>query len=258
LTLVPHGFLLRCNLADGRIRLELGPDGHRADAAECSVVTSGPIDPEPILERHLKGKPTDSPDVPAAAAIWDGRSRTLQLARDRTGLYPLFYARVGTELVAGPDARAILAAPGVSLELDPLALAGWLANVDGEPSETLYRHLRRVPAGHVVVCEQTELRERRVWEPPPAGSHSPEDASRFGEKLEEAISRSLDGPAAVFLSGGIDSAAVTAAVVAASARAGVEPPLALCVHIEGASEEDTQRAVAVAFGLERRAREAVG
>ena len=251
-----HGFLLRCNAAEGRHGAIVGADGARADAHECTVLTAGPVDAARILDRYLEDHRVDSPDVPAAIAVWDGRTRELRLVRDRTGLYPLFYSHAAQELISSPDARAILAEPDVSRELDPLALAGWLAGVDGDPAETLYRRLRRVPAGHVLEADRHGERERRVWEPPASGSFDPSEASRFGEVLEAAIGRSLDGRAAIFLSGGIDSAAVAAATTVASGGVGVQSPLALCVHIEGASEEQTQRAVADALDLERRTREA--
>jgi asparagine synthetase B (glutamine-hydrolysing) len=253
---LPHGFLIRCQPTRGRFEAILGPDSRRADAHGCSVITAGPVDPEATLERHLVGRLPESPAVPAAVVVWDSRAKKLALVRDRTGLYPLFHARAGGDLTASPDARALLALPDFPREIDPLAVAGWLAGVDDEPAKTLYKALRRVPAGHMLTVDASNDSLSRLWEPPPEGALPARDAQRFGQTLESAVERLVDAPAAVFLSGGIDSSAVAAAAAATSRRAGIPPPLALCVEIEGASEEREQSRVAEALGLERRIRPA--
>lgn len=251
-----HGFLLRCHPREGRFNGDLGPEGRRADGHHCTVLTAGPVDPDAVLARYLAGHRADSPTVPSAVAIWDDREHTLQLIRDRTGLYPLFFARAGEDLVAGPDGRAVLASQGVSNELDPLALAAWLAGIDGEPEATLYGRLKRVPAGHALLAGDRTARVQRLWEPPPEGSSAASEAARFGEVLEGAIARDVDARPGVFLSGGIDSTSVAAAAAAAARRAGLPAPLALCVDIEGASERASQELVAHAVGLERLTRTA--
>ena len=251
-----HGFLIRCKPAGKAFEVDLCPGGLRADADGCSVVVAGQANPAGILEAHLAGKTPESPDVPAAIAVWDGRSGKLELIRDRTGLHPLFHHESSRGTIAGPDARALLALPEVPTEPDPLALAAWLAGVDGEPETTLYRSLRRVPAGHIVTIDARGAHLARLWEPPAEGSLSAREAARFGEALEDSVGTSLIGRAGIFLSGGIDSSAVAAATTKVNRDAGVEPPLALCVEIEGASEESQQRAVAEALGLARKSRPA--
>ena len=232
----------------------LGPDGLRADADGCSVVVAGPVDPQAVLGAHLAGRAPASPALAAAVAIWDGRSARLQLIRDRTGLYPLFHAETAVGIVAGPDARALLELPNTPRELDPLALAAWLSRVDSDPEATLYRSLYRIPAGHMFSIAARRRRLTRIWEPPAEGSLELTEAEQFGETLEASIRSVSDGRAAVFLSGGIDSSAVAAAAATVSNASGVVPPLALCVEIEGASEEREQRAVAEALGMDWRRR----
>ncbi len=139
-------------------------------------------------------------------------------------------------------------------ELDPLAVAAWVCGVDAGPETTLYRTLKRVPAGHMLVANHLGSRLTRLWQPPGEGSLDAREARRFGDVLESAVERAAVGRAAIFLSGGIDSSAVAAAAAAVS-RAGATPaPLALSLEIEGASEEKEQRTVADALGLDRRSR----
>ena len=218
------------------------------------MVVAGAGDPNAILDAHLAGRATESSDRPASLAIWDGRTRTLRLIRDRTGLYPLFYTPLAMGIAAGPDARALLALPDVSNEHDPLALAAWLAGVDSEPQTTLYRGLKRVPAGHLLTVDPAGERLSELWAPPQEGSFDEREARHFGETLEVSIARMLTGRAGVFLSGGIDSSAVVAAVSRTSRDAGIDAPLALCVEIDGASEEREQRAVVDELRIERRSR----
>ena len=114
--------------------------------------------------------------------------------------------------------------------------------------------MKRVPAAHLLTVDPAGVRLSEVWTPPQEGSFDEREARHFGEILEVSIARMLTGRAGVFLSGGIDSSAVVVAVSRTSRDAGIEPPLALCVEIEGASEEGEQRAVADELRITRRSR----
>lgn len=226
-----HGWLLRCDPAEGRLDVELGEGAARADSADGSVTLGA-------------GHPTSS-------AVWDAPARTLRLVRDRTGQHPLFHARAGGMVVASTDARALLREPTVSREPSAVAVAELLLERPGPPDETLVAALRRLPAGHVLMASPDGVRVSRAWEPPPAGTLPAGAADRLGALLEAAVCAGLDGRAGVFLSGGIDSTAVAAAAAAASAARGLPAPLAMCADIEGSSEAKIQRAVADGLGLER-------
>ena len=60
-------------------------------------------------------------------AIWDKRSRTLLVARDRIGIKPLYYATAGGRLYFGSELKSLLDAPDVPRELDPRALDHYLS-----------------------------------------------------------------------------------------------------------------------------------
>ena len=232
MTSLAHGWLLRCDPTSGRFEAELGPDATRHDDDGTTTLAAGRA-------------------TAPSKAEWSPSTRTLRLVRDRTGRHPLFYARVGPTLVASTDLRALLREPGVSRAPSAVVVAEWLLERNGRPEETLIDAVRRVPAGHVLTLADGQPENvHREWKPPETGTFPGEASARFGATLEEAVGGVLDGPAAVFLSGGIDSAAVAAAAATVSSARGLPPPLALCADIEGSSEATTQRAVADALGLE--------
>ena len=261
-----HGWLLRLDPRRGLLEVTLG-DGcavagaHVGEARSLTlastdqdgpvVLVAGAADPEATLATLGSPGAIESPPGPAAIAIWDaGR---LQLIRDRTGLYPIFHARVGDGVLALTDARAALDVGLVPRELDPVAVAAWLAGAPLEPDETLYASLRRLPAGHSLLLDRDRVVLERLWKPPEPATLPAGAAAEFGATLERALERALSGGrAAVYLSGGVDSAGVAAAATAASKRLGLERPLALCVDMEGAREGPTQQTVAAALGLEIR------
>ncbi len=82
-----------------------------------------------------------------AYAIWDERRRTLLLARDRSGIKPLFYALTAAgDLVFGSEIKAIFASGLIEPELDDALVTEYFAigSLGGE--RTLYRGVRKLPA----------------------------------------------------------------------------------------------------------------
>src|SRR5437588_9627170 len=61
-----------------------------------------------------------------AIALWDGRSRTLHLARDQFGVKPLYWTRVDGRLAFASEIKALLADPAISREVDPVAIDRFL------------------------------------------------------------------------------------------------------------------------------------
>src|SRR5688572_30096743 len=80
-------------------------------------------------------------------AIWDNRTRTLILARDRAGEKPLFYTRAGDEILFASELQCLLRYPEVSRELDPVAISDFLAYGYIPEPRTAFSAIRRVPAG---------------------------------------------------------------------------------------------------------------
>ena len=157
-----------------------------------------------------------------AFAIWDRQKRTLLLARDRMGIKPLYYMAEPRRLVFGSELKAIVAAPGVTPQLDPVALDDYLALEYVPSPRTIFKGIAKLPPGHLLKWRQSDggIRVDRYWdvdltpsEMEGAGGRSlGEHAEGLRAVLKSAVRRELisDVPVGVFLSGGIDSSTVAA------------------------------------------------
>jgi asparagine synthase (glutamine-hydrolysing) len=159
-----------------------------------------------------------------ALAIWDSLERRLFLARDRYGVKPLYYVhRPDGTLIFGSEIKALLPALGGRPELNREALPDFLANHAPSGEATLFTGIMRLAPGHTLTWQNGRITIRRYWDLPVAqSSEGPPPASRaeralvaeFRERFTEAVRLRLmsDVPLGMFLSGGIDSAAITSAM----------------------------------------------
>ena len=160
-----------------------------------------------------------------AFALWDSRRRRLLLARDPLGKKPLYYAQLGTEMIFGSELKALRLHPRLSDTLDLESVNTYLALGYTIAPRTILRDVRQVPPGTALVFEDSTLRQRRYWEPSPgrdpaAPGPDPDSVSeeeyveQFQELIEQAVHKRLlsDVPLGAFLSGGIDSSTVVAAM----------------------------------------------
>ncbi|HEY4236362.1 MAG TPA: asparagine synthase (glutamine-hydrolyzing) [Gaiellaceae bacterium] len=148
-----------------------------------------------------------------AVAIWDARRRRLVLARDRYGIKPLYYRHVGDELRFASELRAL---PRGEIDLD--ALEAFLAFNSIPAPYSIFRDVRKLPAGHVLVWENGAVTLERYARPGPATADELRDGDE-AELIEELRARLRDSvrahllsdvPVGVLLSGGVDSAALAA------------------------------------------------
>lgn len=143
-------------------------------------------------------------------AIWDNRTRTLILARDRAGEKPLFYSRVGGEVLFASEVQCLLAHPEISRDLDETAIADYLAVGYIPEPRTAFKAIRRVPAGTFMHFADSGEETVRYWDPAgfivePIG---PREAIAETQRLiENAVRKQVmsDVPVGVFISGGLDS-----------------------------------------------------
>ena len=155
-----------------------------------------------------------------AFAIWDARRSRLVLARDRMGQKPLFYAETpGGGLVFGSEPKALLAHPDVPRRLSREGLARYLFYEYIPAPESIWDGMKKLPPGHVLVWENGKTTISRYWSPvwsvPEAGAGGFDaTAGRFWNEFVKAVAshRRSDVPLGVFLSGGVDSSSVAAAV----------------------------------------------
>ncbi|MEE8169413.1 MAG: asparagine synthase (glutamine-hydrolyzing) [Phycisphaerae bacterium] len=149
-----------------------------------------------------------------AIAIWDAPRRRLLLARDRLGVKPLYYALDDRRIIFGSELKAVTAAPGVATEIDVAALADYLAFHFIPSPGTIFRSVQKLEPGQRLIYERGRARIQRYWELSHSGWHSgssEEIAEALWDHLGAATADRLvaDVPLGGFLSGGVDSAAVT-------------------------------------------------
>jgi asparagine synthase (glutamine-hydrolysing) len=155
-----------------------------------------------------------------ALALWDSNSHTLLLARDRLGVKPLYYAHLADRLVFGSEPKALLR-DGLDRSVDPQALHHYLSLTYVPAPLTIFQTMRKLEAGHLLLCRDGTVSLRRYWDLPSVTEFSELSArqlSRLREELwsllQDAVRIRLtsDVPLGVFLSGGIDSSTVLALV----------------------------------------------
>jgi asparagine synthase (glutamine-hydrolysing) len=188
-----------------------------------------------------------------AFALHDSGRRTLLLARDRAGKKPLYWHDDGRRIVFASELKSLLADPSVPRDVDPAAIADYLTFQYVPAPGSILAGVRKLPAGHRLVCDERGPRVERWWELPftPDPSISDRDAVEgLRERLREAVRVRLmsDVPLGAFLSGGIDSSAV----VALMTRVSPARVKTYSIGFEDAdvSELEHARAVAAHLGTE--------
>ncbi len=156
-----------------------------------------------------------------AFALLDRPRGLLLLARDRMGIKPLHYAIHGRRLVFASELKALLCEPGLRRGIDPSALDQYLA-LEYVPSPgCIVRGISKLPPAHSLIWSLADNtpRVRRYWTPDLAAGERDTPVRTLDERCEElravlreSVRKELisDVPIGVFLSGGIDSSAVTA------------------------------------------------
>lgn len=147
--------------------------------------------------------------------LWDEKRKKLVLVRDRLGIKPLYYARLGTGLVFASELKAILKT-GIKVTLNNQAMHDYLSVNYVPGSQTIFNQIKKLPPGHTLVWQKGKVRTKRYWSPPEDSNKTSvsetELKTQLMELLEEAVKYHLvsDVPVGAFLSGGIDSSVVVA------------------------------------------------
>ncbi|MBK6332967.1 MAG: lasso peptide isopeptide bond-forming cyclase [Thermomonas sp.] len=164
-----------------------------------------------------------------AFAIFDPGKHELFCARDHFGAKPFCYTRQDDCFAFASEAKALVSAGLAPDEVDEARIADFLLMQLDDKERTFHRHVRRLPPAHVMVVRHDGVEMRRYWRPVADGSGahlSDEDAAtRFRALFEQAVACRLRSvhPVGSFLSGGLDSSAVT--VVASRLLASSALPL---------------------------------
>lgn len=233
----------------------------RAELEGKGVRLRGHSDTEVVLELFRAHGPGVLPRLRGmfALAIWDARERTAWLARDPLGIKPL-YVHDGRDRVAfASELRPLLAHPAMPNALDPEGLRFYFRRgYVGEP-RTLIKGIEMLEAGHVLEwvpgrgTRRWAFADVRDWMVEAARERRPRERVEAARALRAALDDSLDHhlisdvPVGLFLSGGLDSSAMLAAL---AKRRGAERVGSFSIGFDMANlnEAPIARRVAEAFG----------
>jgi asparagine synthase (glutamine-hydrolysing) len=210
------------------LREELAGRGHRFETdSDTEVVLHAYLEWGPALAERLNGM--------YAFAIWDGRTNTLVMVRDRMGIKPFYYAPTADGVLFGSEPKAILANPMIepTVTLDGFReLFGFVKT----PGHAVWDGMREVEPGTVVTVDRGGLRTIRYWTLATREHTDDQDTTvaRVRELLDDIVARQLvaDVPRCTLLSGGLDSSAMTAI----AARQLDEPVRTFAVDFAGQAE----------------------
>lgn len=151
-----------------------------------------------------------------AFAFWDSRRRRLLLGRDFMGQRPLHYSRGRGFFAFASMAKGLHALPEIPPAPNSETVAGFVALLPENGSDTFYRNIEKVQAGHIVMVTTDGLRTERWWRPSPLSpglARSEDYAEALREQFDRAVAvrlRGAGGAVASHLSAGLDSSSVTA------------------------------------------------
>ena len=158
-----------------------------------------------------------------AFGLWDRRKQKLLLARDRMGVRPIFYTQRRDGFHFASEVKALLAVPGITADLDPVALDQIFTLWFPLAPRTPFKGIFELPPGHMLVADRQGIRSRAYWrlEYPDFDDRKALDR-RASEGIAETLAELLtdatrirlrsDVPVGAYLSGGLDSSIIAAVV----------------------------------------------
>jgi asparagine synthase (glutamine-hydrolysing) len=182
-----------------------------------------------------------------AVAIWDRLSRTLTLARDPLGIKPLYLSEQKGGIAFGSEIRTLLALPDHDWDVDERSVDDFFSFGHVLPPRSIYRQAHSLPPGHLMRIGSKKSEQRAYWTP----QFAPVDGLSDAEWIEETRSRVLhtvkrhmlaDVPVGAFLSGGVDSSAIAAAM----RKVSDQPLHAFTIGFPGTSIDETEDAARIA------------
>jgi asparagine synthase (glutamine-hydrolysing) len=194
----------------------------RAELERHGVAFRTQSDTEVLLEAFRRWGPVMLERLSGQFAIvlWDCETRRLFCARDRAGEKPFHYAFTKGAFIFGSEIKALLEWPGFPRRIDHRALIDFLTLGFVADPKTIWRDVRKLPPAHWMSVELREDGPKLVKGPTRYWSLAfvPRGRDVTADELREALVRAAgemavaDVPLGTFLSGGVDSSAVTAAL----------------------------------------------
>lgn len=184
-----------------------------------------------------------------AFGLWDSTRGALFLVRDRLGVKPLVYSRVGDGIVFASTVRALRAA-GVASEIEPQGVVEFLEHGYIPDSTSIYKGISKLPPASIGEWRAGVWRTKQYWDPPVAGAAGAVSFDEAVERTEELLTQAVglrlfaDVPVGALLSGGVDSALVCWGAASQGAKV-----TAFTVATPGQSTDESRDAQATAKEL---------
>jgi asparagine synthase (glutamine-hydrolysing) len=151
-------------------------------------------------------------------AVWDEGERRLLLARDRVGKKPLYYADRPEALSFASELTALMQDPEIPRDPDTAALDAYLAYRWVPAPASAFAAARKLPAATYMVLDEGGVRTERYWRLDFSAKRRFSSPAERNEEIRSQIRRAVgrrmiaDVPLGAFLSGGVDSSTVVAAM----------------------------------------------
>jgi asparagine synthase (glutamine-hydrolysing) len=152
-----------------------------------------------------------------AFAIWDTRSKSLFLARDRVGKKPLYYCHVGSVVAFGSELKSLRRGGLCPTQIDPEALDCYLSLGYIPAPRTVYRNVHKLRAARTALFSSTAATQRQYWQlsfADPVDRPMSDVVQELESLLDDAVKKRLmsEVPLGAFLSGGLDSSLVVSSM----------------------------------------------
>jgi asparagine synthase (glutamine-hydrolysing) len=245
---------VRLGLASRRLSiLDLSPAGHmpmRTEDGALTIVYNGECYNYPELRRELEARSykfRSTSDTEAvlyayrewgpdcvrrlngmfAIALWDEERQQLFLARDHFGIKPLYYCAKSGRLAFASEMKSILALPGLERELEPAAVHQFLSILWVPDPLTVIKGIYKLPAGHYALYRGAELKISQYWDlqfPSINAAFPSRDERDLAAEVRQRFFATVksqmlsDVPIGAFLSAGLDSSGIVAAMAQQSSN----------------------------------------
>lgn len=234
----------------GDVRLDGRDDLRRKLEQHGDEFAADVTDEELVLRAWRRWGEDGLPDLIGdyAFALWDTEARKLCCARDLMGARPFFYAQAGNQLYFSNTLDAIRCSPDISSTLDLHFIGDFLLQGScSDLARSAFRDISRLRPGYALEYSgaglHTHLFSPLPIEEPLRLTREEEYVEQFRSLFEQAVQERLPrGPAAIFMSGGLDSSAVAAIAVQTARRKGLPLDLrAYTVDCEPVMRDDEGR-----------------
>jgi asparagine synthase (glutamine-hydrolysing) len=162
-----------------------------------------------------------------AFALWDRNQRRLLLARDRTGIKPLFYYQQGDGLAFASEMKPLLLIPGLERRVNRRALRSAVRYASNIEDESMLATVFKLPPAHWLTWQDGVCKKGSYWTHPAPNPEPWEEkqlAKELGKTLTEVVESHMisDAPLGAALSGGLDSSGIVALMSQSSQSAKVD------------------------------------